>query len=135
MPGGKADEGLLVVPYVRSSLHFRRSPKASLNALQSLDCNDYKNATYQAFITPDHFAQYLIAAFDELYQEGLDGSPKMMSVGLHCRIVGRPARMAGLRKFIEYAQAKEGVWFARRDEIAQHWRDRFPYQPPSTAAA
>ncbi|RSH92494.1 hypothetical protein EHS25_008910 [Saitozyma podzolica] len=116
MPGGKADEGLLVVPY-------------------SLDCNDYKNATYQAFITPDHFAQYLIAAFDELYQEGIDGSPKMMSIGLHCRIVGRPARLAGLRKFIQYAQAKEGVWFARRDEIAQHWKDRFPYQPPSTIAA
>lgn len=87
--------------------------------------------TCQAFITPDHFAQYLIAAFDELYQEGLDGSPKMMSIGLHCRIVGRPARLAGLRKFIEYAKAKEGVWFARRDEIARHFKDRFPYQPSS----
>ncbi|KAK4686972.1 allantoinase, partial [Tremellales sp. Uapishka_1] len=108
MPGGRADEGLLVIPY-------------------ALDTNDYKNATYQAFISPDDFANYLIGAFDELYQEGLDGAPKMLSVGLHCRIVGRPARLAGLRKFIEYAQSKEGVWFARRDEISEHWKARFPY--------
>ncbi|KAL7418670.1 hypothetical protein Q5752_006353 [Cryptotrichosporon argae] len=110
MPGGRADEGLLVIPY-------------------ALDTNDYKNATYQAFITPDHFAQYLIAAFDELYAEGVAGQPKMLSIGLHCRIVGRPARLAGLRKFIDYAQSKEGVWFARRDEIAAHWKARFPYKP------
>ena len=53
----------------------------------------------------------------------------MLSIGLHCRIVGRPARLAGLRKFIEYAQSKEGVWFTTREQIAAHWKSRFPYEP------
>ena len=52
----------------------------------------------------------------------------MMSIGLHARIIGRPGRVAGLRKFLEYASSKEGVWFARRDEIAEHWAKKFPYQ-------
>ncbi|KAL1658849.1 carbohydrate esterase family 4 protein [Schizophyllum commune] len=111
-PGGAADDGLLIVPY-------------------TLDTNDYKNAGYQAFISPDDFSSYLIAAFDELYAEGVQGHPKMLSVGLHCRIVGRPARLAGLRKFIEYAKSKEGVWFATREEIAKHWMEQFPYKAQS----
>ncbi|OCF72565.1 hypothetical protein I204_06947 [Kwoniella mangroviensis CBS 8886] len=85
MPGGQKDQGLLVIPY-------------------TLDTNDYKNATYQPFTTSDDFYTYLKDGFDELYREGSKGSPKMLSIGLHCRIVGRPARIAGLRKFIEYAQ-------------------------------
>ncbi|KZV63513.1 carbohydrate esterase family 4 protein [Peniophora sp. CONT] len=109
MPGGSKDKGLLVIPY-------------------TLDTNDYKNAGYQAFITANQFAEYLIDAFDELYREGEQGNPKMFSIGLHCRIVGRPARIAGLRKFLEYAKSKEGVWFATREEIADHWAARFPYQ-------
>lgn len=52
----------------------------------------------------------------------------MLSIGLHGRIIGRPGRIAGLRKFLEYAKAKEGVWFATREEIAKHWRERFPYK-------
>ncbi|TFK33269.1 carbohydrate esterase family 4 protein [Crucibulum laeve] len=108
-PGGTPDEGLLIIPY-------------------TLDTNDYKNAGYQAFITPDDFAAYLIAAFDELYAEGCTGHPKMLSIGLHCRIIGRPGRIAGLRKFLEYVKDKEGVWFATREEITNHWMKKFPYQ-------
>jgi peptidoglycan/xylan/chitin deacetylase (PgdA/CDA1 family) len=88
-----------------------------------------QNNGYQAFISPDDFASYLIAAFDELYAEGEAGAPKMLSIGLHARIVGRPGRIAGLRKFLEHATKKTGVWFATREEIADHWVDKFPYQP------
>ncbi|KIK53041.1 carbohydrate esterase family 4 protein [Collybiopsis luxurians FD-317 M1] len=113
-PGGKKEEGLLIVPY-------------------SLDNNDYKNTSYQGFTTPDDFAQYLIASFDELYAEGESGHAKMMSIGLHCRIIGRPGRIAGLRKFIEYVRDKEtsgaSVWWATREQIASHWIDKFPYKP------
>lgn len=63
----------------------------------------------------------LIASFDELYREGVAGSPKMFSIGLHCRIIGKPGRIGGLRKFIEHAQKHEGVWFATREQIADHW--------------
>ncbi|THU91045.1 carbohydrate esterase family 4 protein [Dendrothele bispora CBS 962.96] len=113
-PGGSKEEGLLIIPY-------------------TLDANDYRNARYSAFITPDDFASYLISSFDELYAEGCKGHAKMMSIGLHCRIIGRPGRIAGLRKFLEYAKAKEegGVWFATREEIAEHWKERFPYFPKS----
>jgi len=107
-PGESEDKGLLIVPY-------------------TLDTNDYKNAGYQAFITPDDFASYLIAAFDELYQEGVAGHAKMMSIGLHCRIVGRPARVAGLRKFLEHIKSKQGVWVTTREQIADHWMEKFPY--------
>lgn len=81
-------------------------------------CVLQKNAGYQAFIAPEDFTSYLCATFDELYREGEAGQPKMMSVGLHPRIVGRPARTAALRKFLEYATSKSDVWFATREEIA-----------------
>ena len=61
-----------------------------------------------------------------LYEEGRRGSPKMMSVGLHCRLIGRPGRVAGLRRFLDHARAHEGVWFARRIDIARHWAARHP---------
>lgn len=108
-PGGNKDKGLLIIPY-------------------TMDTNDYKNAGYQAYITPDQFANYLIASFDELYKEGQNGFPKMMSVGLHSRIVGHPGRIAGLRKFLSYVKSKEKVWFATREEIALHWMKTFPYR-------
>ena len=75
--------------------------------------------------TGEQFYSYLKDAFDVLYAEG-EVAPKMMSVGLHCRIVGRPGKMAGLERFIRYAQGHSDVWFARRIEIARHWRERFP---------
>ncbi|KZO95454.1 carbohydrate esterase family 4 protein [Calocera viscosa TUFC12733] len=110
MPGGAATEGLLIIPY-------------------TLDNNDYREARYNGFQSPTAFADYLIGAFDELYAEGVAGAPKMMSIGLHCRLVGRPGRIGGLRKFLEHAKSKEGVWFATREEIADHWKARFPYKP------
>ena len=95
----------------------------------SLDTNDYKDGNHNSFLSPDNFASYLIGAFDELYHEGKAGSPKMMSIGLHARLVGRPGRLAGLRKFIEHAKKHDGVWFATREEIADHWAKVHPYKP------
>jgi len=66
------------------------------------------------------FYEYLQDTFDVLYEEGRT-HPKMMSIGLHARMIGRPGRIAGLARFIEHAQAHEGVWFATREEIARHW--------------
>ncbi len=92
----------------------------------TLDNNDMRFGTHQGFNTGEDFARYLIDAFDVLHAEGLAGAPKMMSIGLHCRLVGRPGRLAGLRRFLDHAQAKERVWFCRRADIARHWRERFP---------
>ena len=76
--------------------------------------------------TGEQFFSYLKDAFDVLYAEG-EETPKMLSVGLHCRIVGRPGKMAGLERFIRYAQSHQDVWFCRRIEIARHWRERHPH--------
>jgi allantoinase len=76
--------------------------------------------------TGEQFFSYLKAAFDVLYAEGAQ-APKMMSVGLHCRIVGRPGKLAGLERFIRYAQGHPDVWFCRRIDIARHWIARHPY--------
>ena len=92
----------------------------------TLDTNDMRFATAQGFHTGDQFASYLIDAFDTLYAEGVS-SPKMMSVGLHCRLIGRPARFAGLVKFIDHVQKHEKVWMARRLDIAKHWMKTHPY--------
>ena len=92
----------------------------------TLDTNDMRFATAQGFHTGDQFASYLIDAFDTLYAEGAT-NPKMMSVGLHCRLIGRPARFAGLVKFIDHVQKHEKVWTARRLDIAKHWIKTHPY--------
>ena len=84
-------------------------------------------ATAQGFHTGDQFAQYLIDAFDVLYEEGTT-KPKMMSVGLHCRLVGRPGRAAALARFLDYVQSHDAVWVTTRADIARHWRERFPYE-------
>jgi allantoinase len=81
--------------------------------------------------TGDQFESYLRDAFDVLYEEG-ESAPKMMSVGLHCRIVGRPGKMAGLERFLKYARSKSGVWFARRVDIARHWRATHPFEGTPT---
>ena len=75
--------------------------------------------------TGEQFYSYLKDAFDVLYAEGED-RPKMMSVGLHCRLSGRPGKLAGLERFIRYAQGHKDVWFCRRIDIARHWRERHP---------
>jgi len=92
----------------------------------TLDTNDMRFATPQGFNSGTQFLDYLCDAFDTLYAEGEEGSAKMMSVGLHCRISGRPGRTAAVRRFIEYIQSKPDVWLATRLDIARHWRASFP---------
>ncbi len=92
----------------------------------TLDANDMRFAVSQGFSTGEDFFRYLKDSFDYLYGEGRRGSPKMMSVGLHCRIAGRPGRAQGLAKFIDYALSHERVWTARRVDIARHWHINFP---------
>jgi putative urate catabolism protein len=87
----------------------------------TLDANDMRFASAQGFNSGDQFFTYLKDSFDTLYAEGVGGAPKMMSVGLHCRIVGRPGRFAALKRFVDYARGHDKVWFARRVDIARHW--------------
>jgi len=89
----------------------------------TLDANDMRFATPQGFNAGDQFFAYLKDSFDVLYAEGKAGSPKMMSVGLHCRLAGRPGRAAALRRFIDYVLDHDRVWVPRRIDIARHWRE------------
>ncbi|MBW4706502.1 allantoinase PuuE [Roseobacter sp. YSTF-M11] len=97
----------------------------------TLDCNDMRFATAQGFNSGDQFFAYLRDSFDVLYAEGAAGAAKMMSVGLHCRLAGRPGRAQAVRRFIEYIQVFEGVWCARRIDIAEHWRRTHPPTRPT----
>jgi peptidoglycan/xylan/chitin deacetylase (PgdA/CDA1 family) len=92
----------------------------------TLDANDMRFATPQGFNSGDQFLAYLKDSFDVLYAEGEAGAPKMMSVGLHCRLAGRPGRAASLARFLDYVQAKPKVWLPRRIDVARHWRERHP---------
>ena len=92
----------------------------------TLEANDMRFATAPGYIEGEQFYQYLKDAFDELYREGQAGRAKMMSVGLHCRLIGRPGKIAGLRRFLEYAKGHAGVWFPRRIDIARHWAAAYP---------
>jgi putative urate catabolism protein len=101
--------------------------KPQLIVPYTLDANDMRFAAVQGFNSGDQFFTYLKDSFDVLYAEG-EETPRLMSVGLHCRLVGRPGRMAALERFIDYAKGHEAVWFCRRVEIARHWREKHPYQ-------
>jgi OHCU decarboxylase len=92
----------------------------------TLDVNDMRFAIPAGFNSGDPFYTYLKDTFDVLYAEGKAGAPKMMNIGLHCRLVGRPGRAAALKRFIEYAQSHDNVWFAKRIEIAEHWAKHHP---------
>ncbi|MBT6098110.1 MAG: allantoinase PuuE [Marinovum sp.] len=94
----------------------------------TLDANDMRFATPQGFNAGDQFFNYLKDSFDALYAEGVAGSSKMMSVGLHCRLIGRPGRIMALRRFMDYAKSHADVWFARRIDIARHWHAQHPPQ-------
>ena len=96
----------------------------------TLDCNDMRFATLAGFATGDDFYSYLRDAFDLLYREGAQ-APKMMSIGLHCRLAGRPARAAALERFLDHAQRHEKIWICRRVDIARHW---IAHQPPGRSA-
>jgi allantoinase len=87
----------------------------------AFDTNDMRFFNHGGFVFAEDFARYCCAAFDRLYEEGAS-APRMMTVGLHLRIIGRPGRIAGLEAFLRHAAARAGVWFARRDEIARAWR-------------
>ncbi len=102
------DRPLLMVPY-------------------TLDTNDMRFASPQGFNSGEQFFGYLKDAFDVLYEEG-QTHPKMLSIGLHCRLVGRPARTAALKRFIEYILGHDNVWICTREQIARHWLTHFPAQ-------
>ena len=89
----------------------------------TLDSNDMRFGTPQGFNAGDQFFNYLKDSFDVLYEEGRRGSAKMLSVGLHCRLVGRPGRAAALARFLDYVQSHEQVWVCRRVDIARHWHE------------
>jgi putative urate catabolism protein len=91
----------------------------------TLDANDMKCAAIQGFNTGDHLFTYLRDTFDALYAEGAE-APKMMSVGLHCRLVGRPGRIGALVRFLDHIAAHDRVWIARRIDIAEHWMRTHP---------
>jgi len=96
----------------------------------TLDVNDMRFATPQGFNSGSQFFDYLKDTFDTLYREG-EHTPRMMSVGLHCRLVGRPGRAAALARFLDYVTQYTDVWCARRIDIAEHWRARHPLQAPA----
>jgi len=104
----KVEPGQLIVPY-------------------TLDTNDMRFATAQGFHTGEQYFTYLKDAFDTLYEEG-EMQPKMMSVGLHARLVGRPGRIRGLQRFLQHITGHDKVWIARRVDIARHWRAEFPQE-------
>jgi len=107
-PNNPTDKPHLVIPY-------------------TLDTNDMRFTQVQGFNCGEQFFQYLKDAFDVLYAEGAE-APKMLSIGLHCRLVGRPARLAALKRFVDYAKSHDQVWFARRVDIARHWHATHPYK-------
>ena len=97
-----------------------RGKKKQLIIPYTLDNNDMRFATNQGFNTGDHFYNYLKDSFDTLYEEGKT-TPKMMSVGLHCRLIGRPGRIQSLKKFLDYVLKFEDIWICKRIDIAKHW--------------
>ena len=97
-----------------------RGKKKQLIVPYTLDNNDMRFATNQGFNTGDHFYNYLKDSFDVLYEEGKT-SPKMMSVGLHCRLIGRPGRIQSLKRFIDYVSKFDDIWICKRVDIAKHW--------------
>ena len=97
-----------------------RGKKKQLIIPYTLDNNDMRFATNQGFNTGDHFYNYLKDSFDALYEEGKT-NPKMMSVGLHCRIIGRPGRIQSLKRFLDYVLKFDDIWICKRIDIAKHW--------------
>jgi len=102
-----------------------RHGKPHLVVPYTLDANDMRFVTARGFNTGAQFSQYLKDSFDTLYAEGAD-TPRMMSVGLHCRISGRPGRIAALEAFLRYVRSHDDVWLCRRIDIARHWHSQHP---------
>ncbi|MEO1082363.1 MAG: allantoinase PuuE [Pseudomonadota bacterium] len=94
----------------------------------TLDCNDMRFASPQGFNSGEQFFQYLRDAFDVLYAEGRE-HPKLLNIGLHCRLVGRPGRFLALQRFLDHVMQHEGVWLCRRLDIARHWHEHYHPDP------
>nr|WP_203564940.1 allantoinase PuuE [Aliiroseovarius sp. PrR006] len=92
----------------------------------TMDCNDMRFAIQAGYTNGDQFESYLKDSFDMLYAEGEAGAPKVLSIGLHCRLIGRPGRAAALKRVIDHFKSHEGVWFATREQIADHWAKEHP---------
>ena len=92
----------------------------------TMDCNDMRFGLPQGFSQGDEFFEYLRDSFDVLYAEGED-CPKMMSIGMHCRILGRPGRLRGLQRFLDHVEKHDKVWVTRRIDIARHWKQVHPF--------
>lgn len=110
---------------------MRFGDKDQLITPYTMDCNDMRFAIQAGYTNGDQFESYLKDSFDYLYEEGAAGAPKILSIGLHCRLIGRPGRAAALRRALAHFKAHEGVWFATRLEIAEHWAK---VHPPSQRA-
>jgi OHCU decarboxylase len=110
---------------------FEHEDRAQLIIPYTLDANDMRFATPQGFNSGDQFFAYLRDSFDTLYAEGKAGRPRMMNIGLHCRLVGRPGRAAALKRFIDHVKSHDRVWLARRIDIARHWREHHPFRLPT----
>lgn len=104
----------------------REAGKPQLLIPYTADVNDHRFATTPGFNWGGPFFEYARDAFDALYAEGEAGMPRMMNVGLHCRLIGRPGRIGALKRFIEHCQAHDGVWFPRGIDIARHWKTTHP---------
>jgi len=118
--------------------HGERKSQPHLIVPYTLDTNDMRFAAMQGFNSGTQFFDYLKDAFDVLYREGDPqglNQPKMLSIGLHCRLVGRPARAAALARFLDYVQSHDKVWITRRIDIANHWIATHPYQTNSTVSS
>lgn len=103
------------------------SVKPHLVVPYTLDANDMRFATAQGFNTAEQFYTYLKDSFDVLYEEG-ETAPKMMSIGMHCRLLGRPGRFRALQRFLDYVQQHDDVWICRRQDIAEHWVKTHPFK-------
>ncbi len=93
----------------------------------SLDTNDMRFVQTQGFNTGDHFFTYLRDSFDTLYAEG-EEKPRMMSIGMHCRVLGKPGRIGALQRFLDHIEAHDRVWVCRRIDIARHWKATHPFR-------
>jgi OHCU decarboxylase len=103
-------------------------PRDQLIIPYTLEANDMRFATAPGYTEGDQFFTYLRDSFDTLYAEGEGGRAKMFSIGLHCRLIGRPGKIAGLKRFLDYAKSHNQVWFPRRIEIARHWAEIHPHK-------
>ncbi|ADZ89456.1 allantoinase PuuE [Marinomonas mediterranea] len=115
------------LPFWTEVPHYEDQTKTKPHLIipYTLDCNDMRFSSPYGFSHGTEFFDYLRDSFDCLYDEGAS-APKMMSIGLHCRTVGKPSRFMGLKRFLDYVQSHEGVWITRRCDIAKHWMENHP---------